>query len=227
MLSGILTPKSCKFITHRSLLITDESPLPRLPGCLGSCSASYPEGSLADYSAGYPVENPDSYPDGNSVSYSADCPEGNSASYPENSGEGSSPDSSADSSENRSGSNPESSREGNGANYSESYPKSSDARPVTEPAQVQAPDARPDWQLPEYRHRVPERGRDYRCGFNRARPNDTNHPERSQAAIHRPRPPSPPRRTGLHPPRQANLKPPPTGIPLTPPRSRREHLPRT
>ena len=72
------TQKSCKFLTHRSLLITRESPLPRPPGCLGGCSASCPESSSEDYPTGYPERNPKSYRDVCSVSYSESYLERNS-----------------------------------------------------------------------------------------------------------------------------------------------------
>jgi hypothetical protein len=125
MLPRNRTPKPCKFLTHRSLLIVGESPLPHPPSYLADCSASYPESNSADYSAGYPVENPESYPDCNSVSYSASYPKGNSPSYSGDCGDGCPAGCSADCPENRSRDSPEgnlpSNWEYNPEDYSDSY----------------------------------------------------------------------------------------------------------
>jgi hypothetical protein len=107
MLPGNLAPKSRKFITHRSLLIADESPLPHPPSYSESysedCSGGNPEGYLPGYLEGNSGVNPDGYragysprnpessrgdcPDSNSAGRSGNrrenCPESNSESYPE------------------------------------------------------------------------------------------------------------------------------------------------
>jgi hypothetical protein len=123
--------KSRKFITHRSLLIADVSPLPHLPSYSVSYSPSCPEGSSGDCLAGYPVRNPESQLVCCSVSYCAGYPERNSASCAESCGESNWENSPSDRPENCRASSPESNLPSSGADnplgHSESNPADSAA----------------------------------------------------------------------------------------------------
>jgi len=125
-------PESPKFSIHRSLLVARESPLPRPPGCSGSCPASCPESNPACHSAGNPVRSLENYPVRYSISHSAGYSDGNSTSYSECCGESNSEDSSSDCLENcrasNSESNPPSNRAGSLLSCSESNPADSVAR---------------------------------------------------------------------------------------------------
>jgi hypothetical protein len=98
-------PKSRKFMAHRSILIAEESPLSRLPGCSGGCSPRCPESCSGDCSTRYPERNLENYLNCYSLSYSAS----NLASHPGNYRDGGCRGCSSDSSENRPGSSWESS----------------------------------------------------------------------------------------------------------------------
>ena len=117
--------QSCKFITHRSLLVADVSPLSHLHGYSGSYSARCPEGSSEDCPAGYPERNLESYPDCYSVNCRASYLEGNSESYPESSGDRCCAGSPADSPDNRSVCSPESNLPSCWENNPESNPPDS------------------------------------------------------------------------------------------------------
>lgn len=116
-----------KFITHRSLLIARESPLPRPL----SYSARYSPGSPASSSAGrpegYPVRNLESCLACYSVSSSAGYPEMNSASYSESCRDRCSASRSAERPEDRPASSPDSNLPSNGAENPLSYLESSAA----------------------------------------------------------------------------------------------------
>ena len=168
------TTKSCKFLTHRSLLIAGESPLSHPPSYSVRSWANHPASNRASPSPSYLVRNPVNCLDGNPVSDRAGNSPENPASYGESYSDSNSAGYSADCPDNRSERNPESNRESDKADcsesysvdsppdYSRSYPESFDPRPVTEPAQVQGPDRKPDWQLPKHHRRVPERSGDNR-----------------------------------------------------------------
>ena len=131
MSSSNPTPKVRKFITHRSLLIAEESPVSHPPSYCGSNSASYPEGNSRDCSAGNPVRNPESYLVCYSVSNRASYLERNSASCSESCLGRNPAESSSGYPENRRASNPQSNLPSNGAenllSYSESCPADSSA----------------------------------------------------------------------------------------------------
>ena len=129
MSSSNPTPKVRKFITHRSLLIAEESPVSHPPSYCGSNSASYPEGNSRDCSAGNPVRNPESYLVCYSVSNRASYLERNSASCSESCLGRNPAESSSGYPENRRASNPQSNLPSNGADNppdsSEDYPENS------------------------------------------------------------------------------------------------------
>jgi hypothetical protein len=218
------TPKSCKFLTHRSLLITGKSPLPRSPSYSGDYSPSYLEGYPADYPEGYSGSNSASYADSYSEDYLEGYPPRYSESYPgsyrESYPEGcyrSCPENcSGDNPESNSGSNwesysegyPESNRADCGEHYPDSYPESFDSEQVAEPAPAQGPERAPDWQLPEHHHRVPERRGDNGTGLNGQGLARRGNRALSPTAVHRPSPPPSPRRHGPPSPCQATLNSP-------------------
>lgn len=131
MSSSSPAPKVRKSITHRSLLIAEESPLPHPPSYYGSYSASYAEGDSGDYPADYPVRNLEIYLAYYSVSYRASYPERNSASYSKSCGESNWENSPSDCPENCPASCPESNlpsnEAGNPLSYSEINPADSPA----------------------------------------------------------------------------------------------------
>jgi hypothetical protein len=121
MLPRNRTRKSANFSILNSLFTLPVSPLPRSPGYLVNCPASYPESNRAGYSPRYPVRNPAGYLGGYPASYRAGYLAENLVSYPAGYPDSNSASSPADCPDNRLERNPESSRESNGADYSESY----------------------------------------------------------------------------------------------------------
>jgi hypothetical protein len=113
--------KSPKFSAHHSLLIADESPLPRSPGYSVKHPVNHPAGNRAGHSPSYPVRNPENYGEDYPASYWAGYLPENLVSYPVGYPDSNSADCSADYPENRPVSNPESNRADSWADYSESY----------------------------------------------------------------------------------------------------------
>jgi hypothetical protein len=217
MLPRNRTPKSCKFITHRSLLIAGESPLSRSPSYSAKSWVNHPASNRTGYSLSYPVRNSVSYLDGYGAGDRASYSPENSASYWESCRDSNSAGRSASRPDNRWERNPESNRERNGADYSESYsadsspdclasyPESFDPRLATRPAQVQGPDRGPDWQLPQRHHRVSERGGNHGTGLSGQGSTRRRNRALPRAVVHRPGPSPTPCGVGLHPPRRKAL----------------------
>ncbi len=194
MLPRNRTPQSCKFLTHRSLLIAGESTLSHSPSYSVRNWVSHPAANRAGHSLSYPVRNPANCLDGNPASYRAGYSPENPTSYWESYRDSNSAGYSADCPDNRPERNPESNRADYSESYpadslpgcSESYPEGFDPRPATEPAQVQESDRRTDRQLPQHHRRVPERGGDNATGHRCPRTDHARHHERSPADLCRP-----------------------------------------